>query len=131
MVGQYDAILASEDDILPLSILIQSLKGGEFFVYLFPIVLFGTFVETGAAMIHGVNERIERKFQENGGTMSRFTRFGVAITILVISILLADLIGLTQLVAKGYGTITWGFLIIFVFPLMTYGIWKIYSTDEC
>ena len=127
MIGQYDAInAAGGDGLLPLSILVSTLRGGEFFVYLFPIVLFGTFVETGAAMIHGVNERVDRRFSEKGVPMPNWLRLVVALMILVISVLLADVIGLTNLVAKGYGTITWGFLIVFVVPVLTYGIWQIY-----
>ena len=127
MIGQYDAInAAGGDGLLPLSILVSTLSGGEFFVYLFPIVLFGTFVETGAAMIHGVNERVDRRFAEKGVPMPNWLRLVVALMILVISVLLADVIGLTNLVAKGYGTITWGFLIVFVVPVLTYGIWQIY-----
>ena len=47
----------------------------------------------------------------------------VALAILVTAVLVADAIGLTTLVAKGYGTITWGFLLVFVLPLLTYGVW--------
>ncbi|MBJ89404.1 MAG: hypothetical protein CMO98_06030 [Woeseia sp.] len=128
MIGQYGSIKAAGGDgLLPLSILVDALAGGEFFVYLFPVVLFGTFVETGAAMIHGVNERIDSRFAEKGVAMPNGLRLLVALIILVIAIFLADSIGLTNLVAKGYGTITWGFLIVFVVPVLTFGIWRIYS----
>ena len=33
--------------------------------------------------------------------------------------------GLTGLIAKGYGTICWGFLIVYVIPMLTLGIYKI------
>lgn len=128
MIGQYDLLVAAGDDgPLPISVLMGALEGAGFFVYLFPIVLFGTFVETGAAMIHGVNERLDRTFAEKGLVMPNRMRPTVALLILFIAMILADAIGLTNLVADGYGTITWGFLLVFVLPLLTYGIWLIFS----
>ena len=57
MIGQYEALVAAgSDGVLPVTILLNSLRGAEFLIYLFPIVLFGTFIETGTALIHGVNE---------------------------------------------------------------------------
>jgi len=126
MIGQYDTIVAAGDDgMLPVTILLNALQGAEFFIYLFPIVLFGTFIETGAAMIHGVNERLDHTFTEKGKQMPRWMRPTIAIGILITAVLVADAIGLTALVAKGYGTITWGFLLVFVLPLLTYGVWLI------
>jgi len=128
MIGQYDLLVAAGDDgPLPITVLMSALQGAEFFVYLFPVVLFGTFVETGGAMIHGVNERLDHTFAENGLVMPTWMRPAVAAFILFTALILADAIGLTNLVAKGYGTITWGFLLIFVLPLLTYGVWLIYS----
>jgi uncharacterized membrane protein YkvI len=35
----------------------------------------------------------------------------------------ATAVGLVDLIAKGYGTLTWLFLAIYVLPLMTWGVW--------
>ena len=126
MIGQFDAIAAAgAEGPLPVSILMAALDGAGFFVILFPIVLFGTFVETGTALIHGVNERLDHTFAEKGLRMPDWMRPVVAITILVTAVVIADAIGLTGLVAQGYGTITWGFIIVFIAPLLTYGVWRI------
>ncbi|RLA26333.1 MAG: hypothetical protein DRR11_19975 [Gammaproteobacteria bacterium] len=61
--------------------------------------------------------------------MPRWMRPAIAIAILVTAVLVADAIGLTALVARGYGTITWGFLLVFVLPLLTYGVWLIRRED--
>jgi uncharacterized membrane protein YkvI len=124
MIGQYGVLLAEDaDGRLPVTILIASLDNARFFAYLFPIVLFGTFVETGAALIHGVNERLDHTFAESGINMPKWMRPAVAVGILFVAVVLADAIGLSSLVSEGYGTITWGFLLIYVLPLLTYGIW--------
>jgi uncharacterized membrane protein YkvI len=124
MVGQYDVLVAEpEGGRLPVTILIEALSGAGFFAWLFPIVLFGTFIETGAALIHGVNERLDHTYAEQGVSMQKWMRPAVALVILFISVVLADAIGLTKLVERGYGTITWGFLLVYVLPLLTYGVW--------
>jgi uncharacterized membrane protein YkvI len=124
MIGQYPALVAEGGDgALPITILLNSLRGAEFMIFLFPIVLFGTFIETGTALIHGVNERLDQALAEKNVRMPRWMRPAVALAILFLAVVLADAIGLTSLVAQGYGTITWGFWLIYVLPLLTYGVW--------
>jgi uncharacterized membrane protein YkvI len=131
MIGQYDAIVAEgANGALPISVLLNALTGAGFFVYLFPIVLFGTFIETGAALIHGLNERLDHSFKERGKRMPNWMRSAIAVTTLITAVVVADAIGLTALIAKGYGTITWAFLLVFVLPLLTYGTWLLYSSRE-
>ena len=131
MIGQYAGIAAAgEDGPLPITILMGALHGAGFFVYLFPIVLFGTFVETGTALIHGVNERLDHAFAEKGGRMPDWMRPVVALAILFTAIVVADAVGLTGLVAKGYGTITWGFILVLFVPLLTRGIYLIWRADR-
>ena len=131
MIGQYDDLVAAgPDGILPITILLNALTGAAFLVYLFPLVLFGTFVESGAALIHGVNERLGQTLAERNLPMPRWVRPAVALAILFIAIVLADAIGLTGLVARGYGTITWGFLLIFVLPMLTWGLWLLHRQSR-
>jgi uncharacterized membrane protein YkvI len=131
MIGQFDVIAAAGDDgPLPVTILMNALDGAEFFAYLFPVVLFGTFVETGTAVIHGVNERIDRTFAEKGNRMPDWMRPAVALSILFTAVVVADAIGLTGLIAKGYGTITWAFIIILFVPLLTWGVYLIWRSDR-
>jgi uncharacterized membrane protein YkvI len=126
MIGQYEVLVAEgSDGVLPVTILLSTLRGAEFLIYLFPIVLFGTFIETGSALIHGVNERLDQAFAERSVQMPRWMRPAVALAVLILAVVLADAVGLTNLVAQGYGTITWAFLLIYVLPLLTYGLWML------
>ena len=47
--------------------------------------------------------------------------------LLFIAIVLAQRIGLIDLVAKGYGALSYAFIVIMVIPLLTVGIWRIYQ----
>ncbi len=92
----------------------------------YQIVLFGTLIETGTGLIHAVNERIAGAYRDKGREMPRILRPLTALALLVAGTALASF-GLIELIAKGYGTLTWLFLIVFVIPILTWGIYRIRS----
>lgn len=102
----------------------------------FSVVLFGTFIETGAGLLQGINDRIDAYLAESRG---RPLTPAMHATIAVAAILLSaalSLVGITSLIAKGYGTMSWGFLLVYVIPLLTVGVWRLlrdrppdYSSD--
>jgi uncharacterized membrane protein YkvI len=81
-------------------------------------------VETSAGCIHAFNDRIEYVFKIHTRKMPVYTRPVIAVFLLAAGALIAQF-GLISLIAQGYGTISWGFLIVFVVPILTVGIWKI------
>jgi len=117
MVGQYPAILQRP---VPANFLLE-LLGSRTFQIVFQLVLFGTLIETGTGLIHGMNERIAHVFQERGRVMPSLLRGGLALGLLVAGTLLAG-VGLVDLIARGYGTLTWVFLLVFVLPVLTLGV---------
>ena len=121
MAASYPEIV---DAPVPADYMMQRLSMGWLEI-VFYIVVFGTFVETGSALIHSVNERIDHVFLERGSTMPRWMRPAVAVVILMVAIVLAQRIGLIDLVAKGYGALANVFIMIMVIPLLTIGVWRI------
>jgi len=89
-------------------------------------VLFGTLVETGAGLIHAVNERIAGVYEERQQPMPRLLRPAAAVSLLAVGAALSSF-GLVSLIAKGYGTVTWGFLAIFVLPVLTLGAYRVFT----
>lgn len=120
MVGQYPAIL---DRPVPANYLLE-LLGSRTFQIIFQIVLLGTLIETGTGLIHGMNERIAHVFKERGREMPGLARPALALGFLVAGTLLAG-VGLVDLIARGYGTLTWVFFFVYVLPVLTLGVWKI------
>lgn len=92
--------------------------------WLFQIVLFGTLIETGTGFIKAVDDRIEVTMKRKYNTVFKWVRPAIAVVSVIIGICVAQF-GLTGLIAKGYGTICWGFLIFYVIPMITLGIYKI------
>ena len=91
---------------------------------IFEIVLFGTLIETGSGFIKAVDDRIEISAAANGQETPKWVRPVVAIGLTLLGVAVSTF-GLTGLIAKGYGTICWGFLIVYVIPMLTIGIYKI------
>lgn len=92
---------------------------------LFHIVVFGTFIETGTALLHALNERLDGWMDDAGRTLPRAARPIIAFAVLSIAIFAAANFGIIDLIAKGYTALTLVFLVILILPLLTLGVWKI------
>jgi uncharacterized membrane protein YkvI len=120
MVGQYPAVAARP---VPANYLLEVL-GSRLLQMAYAIMLFGTLIETGTGMIHAVNERIAGVYRERVHAMPRGLRPLVALAALLVGTVMARF-GLIDLIAKGYGTLAWLFLFIYVIPMLTVGVYKL------
>lgn len=120
MMGYYPDIM---EQSLPVNYLLTILDVPAFKI-IFEIILFGTFIETCTAMIHSINERIAHTYEIKGKVMPRTMRPVIALAILFTAIVLATEFGIVNLIAEGYGTLTYVFIILIILPLFTIGLWK-------
>ena len=117
------------DQDLPVYWIIQQ-YGLGFLLLLYTIMLFGTFIETGAGILQGINERIDNYLVERGGkAMARKKHMLIAIGAVTISALLSSW-GITNIIAQGYGVGAWLYFVVFTIPLITFGVWKIYKANS-
>jgi uncharacterized membrane protein YkvI len=122
MAGHYPEIASQ---VVPANYLLEEL-GSRAFQIAFQVALFGTLIETGTGMIHAVNERIAGAFREQGHELPATVRPAVALGLLLAGTAIAQF-GLIDLIARGYGTLTWVFLVVVILPLLTLGVWKLAS----
>jgi uncharacterized membrane protein YkvI len=120
MIGLYPGILEAT---VPATVLLERL-GSRVFQIAFQVVLFGTLIETGAGLIHAFNERISGLQDDRQRAMPMWVRPAVAVGLLGLGTAISSF-GLTSLIARGYGTITLGFIAVYVVPVLTIGVWKI------
>lgn len=90
-------------------------------------MLVGTLIETGTGFIHAVNERVQSALQAKGKEFPDWQRPVIAVIMLLVSLGLSTF-GIIDLIAKGYGFISWGIFFIYFVPLMTVGVYKILKT---
>ena len=96
-----------------------------FLTIAFAVMLFGTLIETGAGILQGVNERIDSQLNDyHRRPLSKWGHAGVAMGFMGLALAIAS-VGIIDLIAKGYGTMAWGFFAVYFVPLMTVGVWKL------
>ncbi|MDZ4679097.1 MAG: hypothetical protein SH848_05130 [Saprospiraceae bacterium] len=126
MLASYPAVLSES---VPAFFLIEQFNM-PLLLWFFQIVLFGTFIKSGTGLIHGFNERIAGVYKEKGQKMPDLARLGVGIAVLLTAVFIANAFGLIDLIARGYGYITWAFWIIFLLPLLIRGSLKIFKKER-
>ena len=122
VVSHYPAVLPEE---VPADYILRNF-GFTALRILYLVVLIGTLIETGTGFIHAVNQRIQSALQARGKKLPRWQRPVVALVLLLIGLGLSTF-GLIPLIAKGYGSVSWGFFIVYIIPLVTLGLYKIFK----
>jgi uncharacterized membrane protein YkvI len=124
MVGYYDEIGSVA---LPSAFLLGKLNA-PWFEWAFQIAVLLTLVDTGVAMLHSINERVAKVYEEQSRTMPRMLRPALAGVVMVVSVYAASAIGLVALIAQGYGLLTYAFIVLLIVPVLTIGVWKLFRS---
>ena len=110
---------------LPSDYILRQL-GMPVFHLLFQTMIFSALLESGTAAVHAANERIAAAWRtQRARELSRGARFAIAAVVLIGSIFIADRFGLVALIARGYRALAWLFLVVYVAPLLTVGVWRL------
>jgi uncharacterized membrane protein YkvI len=121
MVGYADQIA---NVALPSAFLLGKI-GAPWFEWAFQLAVLLTLVDTGVPILHAINERVAKVYEERGRQMPRAMRPALAITVMVISVYAAAAIGLVGLIERGYGWLTYAFIVLLIIPVLTIGVWRI------
>jgi uncharacterized membrane protein YkvI len=121
MIGYYDEIGATA---LPSAFLLDKLQA-PWFEWVFQIAVVLTLVDTGVAMLHAINERVAKAYDERQQPMPRILRPAISVSLMLISVYAASAVGLVDLIAKGYGLLTYAFIVLLILPVLTVGVWRI------
>jgi uncharacterized membrane protein YkvI len=124
-VSHYPTVLSQE---IPAVFILQKI-GSPLLLISFQVILFGTLIETGTGLIHAFNQRIQSALRAKGKELPQWQRPLVAVVLLLIGLGISTF-GFINLIAKGYGTISWGFLFVFVIPVISVGVYKIISRQN-
>jgi uncharacterized membrane protein YkvI len=101
------------------------------FRYLFQIMIFAALLESGTGAVHAVNERIATAWQaRTRRTLDTRARGAIALGLLVICMLIADRVGLVALIANGYRALAYLLIAVYVVPLLTLGVWKLWKGGQ-
>jgi len=112
---------------LPSDFILQRLDAPLFHL-LFQLMIFSALLESGASSVHAINERIAKAVQvRRAAELSHGARLVIALLLLLFCMFLADRFGLVALIANGYRALAYILLAVFILPLMTFGVWRLWK----
>jgi uncharacterized membrane protein YkvI len=110
---------------LPSDFLLQRL-GLPLFRLLFQLMIFAALLESGTGAVHAINERIGNAWRRRQArSLGRGARLAIALVILTGCMFLAVRFGLVALIANGYRLLAAVFLLVYVLPVLTIGLFKL------
>lgn len=113
-------------ETLPSDFLLRQMKIPLFHL-LFQLMIFAALLESGAGSVHAINERIATVWRKRRGVeLSHRARAGLAAALLTGCIFVADRFGLVALIGSGYRFLAYAILAVYVIPLMTIGMWRLW-----
>lgn len=110
------------DAPLPVSVVLEKLQAPVLGLIV-ELVILGALVKTGAGLLHGLNERLARGYADRGTIMPRTLRPAIAVLAMTIAVYVAAKVGLIDLIGRGYRYSSMYFLLVFLLPLLTRGLW--------
>ncbi len=117
------------DQALPSDYLLRRIGLGWFYL-LFQAMILCALLETGVGMVNAINERIAATAERIGRRFTPGWRLGASTLIVVGSSAVAARVGLVELIARGYGAFGYIMLVIFVLPLATIGVARIFAASR-
>lgn len=126
MVAFYPAI---QTEALPSDYILQRI-GLPWFHLLFQAMIFAALLESGASAVHAINERVDTAWAaRRGHSLPQRWRLLIALVMLGGCMFLAGRFGIVSLIANGYRLLGYIFLAVFVLPVVTIGLARIWSHE--
>lgn len=99
--------------------------GTRAFLWVYVGLLFVTIVQTGVGVLQGLNERLDAwSAERRARPLPKWAHAAIAGLAFALSVALARA-GIVALIARGYGTLAWCFLVVFTLPALTLGVTRI------
>lgn len=114
---------------LPSDYMLTRLDAPAFHL-VFQLMIVAALLESGTGMVHAINERVAGVLRGRGRALSTATRLWISGGMLVISIFVATRFGLVTLIARGYRALAYGFLAVYLAPVLTYGLWSFLRSNR-
>lgn len=125
MIAFYPGIA---QETLPSDFMLQQLRLPLFHL-LFQLMIFSALLESGTGSVHAINERISAVWRKRHGVdLSPRARALIALALLIGCIFVADHFGLVTLIGSGYRFLAYALLAVYVLPVLTIGVVRLFRT---
>ena len=129
MIGFSDQLLVHP---LPSDFLLLQL-GMPWFRVVFQMMILAAMLESGVGGVHAINERLANVVAGRGAQKAGLTQVGrlvVTAVVLLFAVGVAGRFGLVALIADGYRWLAYIFLAVYVAPLLTIGVWRLWLSAK-
>lgn len=112
-------------EVLPSDVMLERL-GQPLFHLLFQIMICAALLESGTGAVHAINERVSTAWAaKRERPLDRRARGLLALALLGLCMLIAERVGLVDLIAKGYRVLAFLLIVLYVLPLLTIGVHRL------
>ena len=121
-----------QSEALPSDFMLNQMQL-PWFHWAFQLMIFAALLESGTGSVHAINERIASAYlRHRNRPLPNAARFVIAGALLVGSVFCAQAFGLVTLIGKGYRWLAYTMLALYVVPLCTVGVWRLWvrSSDR-
>jgi uncharacterized membrane protein YkvI len=102
-------------------------SAGDGLILLYAVVVLWTLVETCTGLLHALTDRIDGGLAEVGREPLGRRQIALLTAGVLVAAALLSRFGIIALVARAYGALAWGFLVLFALPLVTVGVRRLLS----
>lgn len=96
-----------------------------FMLNIYVVVMFVLVAQTGVALMQGLIQRIDGwMMRRSGQPLGRVGHAGIATAVIVMSLALGSM-GIIALILRGYTIMFMSFIVVYVVPLLTYGLYLV------
>ena len=114
---------------IPWLVMINSIGAPEVFSIIFGIVMGWTLIETSTGVIHALLGRVNVELKEKKkNELDRKQQAAITVVILVTACVLSKF-GIIDLIEKGYSLLSYGFMILYLLPILTIGLYKVLKKE--
>lgn len=118
------------NEALPSDFMLRQI-GLPWFHILFQTMIFCALLETGVGIVNGLIQRVEVAYEAKRGVPpSPRLRLALSAILVIGSGTIASWFGLVALIASGYSAFGYIMLAIYVLPLLTIGIYRLYQNED-
>jgi uncharacterized membrane protein YkvI len=117
----YPAVLSAP---IPISVVVTALQVPGLAIAV-QLVILTALLKSAVGLLNGVNERVARAVQDKGGAMPPWTRAVAALIAMIVAVFLSAWFGIIELIKHGYRFSSYFFVVVFLLPLLTRGLWLV------
>lgn len=115
---------------VPWLVMLQSVSGSAVPVLVFGVVAGWTLIETATGMIHALLERLDQAMEDSHKPALSAKMRGIITAAILIMAILFSKIGIINLISMGYSAISYGFMLFYLLPLLTVGLYKVVKNGK-